>query len=161
MWQELGVTLKFRGNSEGLCGVALDLFLHTVTQIRSKTTAAVSRGRPIPGGIRGTDGVRRRESDLLVEFGVWGALVNEQPDDPLVPLPCGQVQGVAALIVGDVGQGLVTQQWLHNFTVEWTGRHCQKGWTLCWLMTVYNININHTNMVFPTSWPRAHHCQLI
>lgn len=44
---------------------------------------------------------------LLVEFGVWRALVNEQLDDMFIALPRGQVEGVAALIVGDVGQGLV------------------------------------------------------
>lgn len=35
------------------------------------------------------------------------ALVDEQFDDVLVALPGGQVQRVAALVVGDVGQGLV------------------------------------------------------
>lgn len=45
--------------------------------------------------------------DLLVEFGVRRSLVNEQFDDMLIALPCSQVERVAALIVGDVGQGLV------------------------------------------------------
>lgn len=42
------------------------------------------------------------------------ALVYEQFDDVLVALPGGQVQRVAALVVGDVGQGLVPEQRLHH-----------------------------------------------
>ncbi len=46
--------------------------------------------------------------DLLVEFGVWGSLVDEQFDDMFVSLPRSQMERVAALVVGDVGQGLVS-----------------------------------------------------
>lgn len=46
--------------------------------------------------------------NLFVEFGVGGSLVDEQPDNLLVSLPCCQVQRVAALVVGNVGQGLVS-----------------------------------------------------
>ena len=48
-------------------------------------------------------------ADLLVELGVRGPLVDQQVDDLLVALPGGQVQRVAALVVGDVGEGLVTE----------------------------------------------------
>lgn len=34
--------------------------------------------------------------------------MNEQFDDVYIALPCSQVERVAALIVGDVGQGLVS-----------------------------------------------------
>lgn len=57
---------------------------------------------------------RRRRPHLLVEFGVRRALVNEQLDDVLVSLPRGQVERVAALVVGHVGGGLVAQQRLHH-----------------------------------------------
>lgn len=59
---------------------------------------------------------------LLIEFGVWGALVNEQFDDVFISLPGSQVEGVAALIVSDVGQGLVSQQRLHHLAVK-----CEKS----------------------------------
>lgn len=55
---------------------------------------------------------------LLVEFGVWRALVNEQFDDMFIALPRSQVERVAALIVGDVGQGLVPEQRLHHLAVK-------------------------------------------
>ena len=35
--------------------------------------------------------------------------MDEQSDDALVPLPGGQVQRVAAFVVGHVGEGLVAQ----------------------------------------------------
>lgn len=34
--------------------------------------------------------------------------MDEQFDDMFVPLPRGQVERVAALVVGDVGEGLVS-----------------------------------------------------
>lgn len=40
--------------------------------------------------------------------------MDEEPHDVLVSLPCGQVERVAALIVSDVGQGLVPQQGFHH-----------------------------------------------
>lgn len=46
------------------------------------------------------------------------ALVNEQLDDVLVSLPRGQVERVAALVVGHVGRGLVAQQRLHHLAGE-------------------------------------------
>ena len=45
--------------------------------------------------------------DLLIEFGVRRSLVDEQFDDMFVSLPCSQMERIAALVVGDVGQGLV------------------------------------------------------
>lgn len=47
-------------------------------------------------------------ADLLVESGVRRPLVDEQFDDVFVAFPCSQVKRVAALVVGDVGQGLVS-----------------------------------------------------
>lgn len=47
-------------------------------------------------------------ADLLVESGVRRPLVDEQFDDVFVALPRSQVERVAALVVGDVGQGLVS-----------------------------------------------------
>jgi len=46
-------------------------------------------------------------ADLLVEFGVGRSLVNEKFYDMLVSLPRSQVERVAALVVCNVGQGLV------------------------------------------------------
>lgn len=56
--------------------------------------------------------------DLLVELGVRWALVNEQFDDVFISLPRSQVEGVAALVVGHVGQGLISQQRLHHLAVK-------------------------------------------
>lgn len=53
-------------------------------------------------------------ADLLVNLGMRRSLVHQQFDDMFVPLPRGQVERVAALVVGDVGEGLVTQQHLHH-----------------------------------------------
>lgn len=44
--------------------------------------------------------------------------MNEQFDDMFISLPRSQVEGVAALIIDDVGQGLVSQQRLHHLAVK-------------------------------------------
>lgn len=44
--------------------------------------------------------------------------MNEQFDNMFISLPRRQVERVAALIVGDVGQGLVSQQRLHHLAVK-------------------------------------------
>lgn len=46
-------------------------------------------------------------ADLLVDLGVWTSLVDEKFYDALVSLPRSQMERVAALVVGDVGQGLI------------------------------------------------------
>ena len=66
-------------------------------------------------------------ADLLVELGVRGPLVDQQVDDLLVPLPGGQVQRVAALVVGDVGEGLVAEQRLHHLAVGGGGHRTTTG----------------------------------